>query len=364
MPIRQLIVVTLEGLATSPLGCYGSSWNTTPTINAIASIGCVWDQFIAPSDDPLQVIQCWMRDGDSAGLRTWNQRGQTELLTDDARLIELGVDQAFDQTSLIPVLEADIDDPPEEMAVTAFGQLVAAAIDRGSQDENWSLLWLHSRFLTKCWDAPRESVQEDEPPEIETPVSLPAFFRQTTPPTVAIDDSSDPDLVTSWMTTYGQQIRLVDDLIAVMLQSLGLNNAVVVIAGSSGFSLGQNGWIGHRVGPLRSCHTRLPLIIGCDGPLRWPPITSADTLPDLIGRLADTSRRIITPESWTQRDQEFDPSLITSGDGQSAVTTSRWFLVNEEDQRRRLFLKPDDVDDFNDISRLRTEVTQRLSREC
>ncbi len=296
-----------------------------------------------------------------------------EIISDDSRVIELGADRIFDRTSLVNSLLTPVEHPAEEIALTAFGQLVATAIDRGSQSDPWSLLWLHSRFLTQRWDAPRGLVvdrfsdqpttQGPEPPGPEQSESIPSVFEQIVVPKIAIDDASHPDLVTSWMMTYGCQIQLIDDLIAVMLQSLDIGNTVVIVAGTSGFGLGQNGWIGHRVGPLRSCHTRLPLIVGCDGPMRWPRMTSSDILPDLIEQLADASLTAVNPESWIDQDQELHPRLITQGSGQAAVTTSRWFLVRETDHQRRLFVKPDDVEDFNDISRLRNDVTELLAND-
>lgn len=49
----------------------------------------------------------------------------------------------------------------------------------------------------------------------------------------------------------------------------------------------------------------------------------------------------------------------------AAVTTPQWFYVRELDQHgiseeEHLYLKPDDVDDFNDIGRLRLDVIDQL----
>lgn len=367
---RKLIVVTLEGLATSALSCYGSSWNVTPTIDSLASVGTVWDQCIAASDDPLVTIQSWLTGDNESHLRCWAEQGRVELICDDPRLIETGADSGFDQTFLVDSLQT-LDYPAEQIESTAFGELVATAIDRGSRPDPWSLLWLHSRFLTEYWDAPRGLSESDfsqqataggeEFTEVDAEETIPSVFTQTTPPAIAIDQSTHPDLITSWMTTYGCQVQLIDDLIEVMVLALEASDATIIVAGSSGFSLGQNGWIGHRVGPLRSCHARLPLIVGRDGPLHWPGITSVNVLPSLIGQLADGSLSTINPESWIAQDQPFEPRLVTEGKGQTAVTTPHWFFVCQKDGEQQLFLKPDDVEDFNDVSRLRTDVVNQLA---
>ena len=366
----KLIVVTLDGLATAALGCYGSSWNATPTIDAIASVGCLWDRCIAPSDDPLEVIKHWLFPPGQDRWQAYRDGGRVELICDDRRLIELGADQVFDQISFVNSLADSADQAADEIEQTAFGQLVAAAMDRGLQSAPWSLLWLHSCFLTTCWDAPRDRFEvgfsdpldtDEEQTEGGKLDSIPAVFPQTRPPTLQIDEATHPDLVTSWMATYGCQIQLLDDLLDVLLQSIGGSDTIAILAGTSGFSFGQNGWIGHRAGPLRSCHTRLPLIIGAEGPLRWPRITTSDVLPELIAQLANGSLLHCSPDRWTEQDGEFDPQLITRGHDRAAVTTSRWFLVRDSDQSQHLFLKPDDTDDVNDVSRLRPEVVDRLT---
>lgn len=338
-------------------------------MDSLASVGCVWDQWITPSDDPLHVIQSWFAQGHEL-LRSLQQTGRVELITDDHRVADTGADGAFDQTLLVN--PPHVQQPAENMESTAFGQLVATAIDRASRVEPWRLLWLHSRFLTCRWDAPRipddpslaeyhNDELEDEGEDNENRADVPAVFLQTEPPRIAIDQTTDPDLVTAWMNTYGCQIRLIDDLIGVMLQSTEHRDVVAIVAGTSGLSLGQNGWIGHRVGPLRSCHTRLPLIVGCGGPLRLGHLTNATVLPSLIGQLSDPSASPISTEQWTQQDEEFEPRLVTHGDGQSAVRTPRWFLVRQSDQQQRLYLKPDDVEDFNDVSRIRNDVSDVLA---
>ncbi len=80
------------------------------------------------------------------------------------------------------------------------------------------------------------------------------------------------------MHTYGCQIRLLDLLIEVLLGSLRAEDPYVVIMGTSGFRLGQGGWIGHRPGPLRSADVHLPMIVSDSGPLRVPHVTGSSVV--------------------------------------------------------------------------------------
>ncbi len=62
------------------------------------------------------------------------------------------------------------------------------------------------------------------------------------------------------MQTYGCQVRLVDRMVTLLLQAIQSSEVetTFVLMGTSGFQLGQNGWIGHRAGPLRSPEIHVP----------------------------------------------------------------------------------------------------------
>jgi hypothetical protein len=273
---RPLVVLSLEGLATSALGCYGSSWNQTPAIDAIAGSGCVWDRCIATSDDPNAVLREIIDPGDDgeAGIsggrdwaETWRQRGAVELLTDSPSVEGLS-GSCFDRICALQFDEPSSSDVPvAEIDRSQLGQLFAAAIERDGEDKPWSVLWLHSGFLTRSWDAPRDlfpidevddtaappsedvELLEAEPSSEPTLDSPPPIFDAVVPPQIKLDDQTHPDLVNSWMRTYGCQVRLLDLLIEVLLGSLSAEDPYVVIMGTSGFRLGQGGWIGHRPSP-------------------------------------------------------------------------------------------------------------------
>ncbi len=177
---RPLIVLSLEGLATSALGCYGSSWNQTPAIDAIAGSGFVWDRCIATSDDPAAVLQEIVQseqvgEAEIMGGRNWaefwRQRGSVELLTDRPSIDGLS-QSCFDRISALQFDSAKSSDSPvAEIDQSQLGQLFAAAIERDNEDTPWSVLWLHSGFLARCWDAPRDLFSIDEVDETSAPPS-------------------------------------------------------------------------------------------------------------------------------------------------------------------------------------------------
>lgn len=382
-------MLSLEGLTPAALGCYGSSWNQTPAIDAIASTGCVWDRWLATTDRPSEMFHQMMDgiDQTPSWKNNWQARGNIDLITDVAEIAESFETLPFDR--MLSLHDRQQDDgesrPADDLVDTQMGQLVAAALERDSEDEDWSILWLHSDFLTTRWDAPRYMGLIDEVDEapltpsddvelLETECSvaerlekLPPIFDDISPPALQVTDEIHPDLITSWMRTYGCQIRLIDVLLEILLTSLKADDPHVLIVGTSGFQLGQNGWIGHRQGPLRSADIRVPMIISDLGPLHLPHLSGGDTFPQILDQLANHANPECgqsmpwSPESWCRSDAT--ASVTTQSDRTThAVTTPDWFYVQDADQSEHLFLKPDDIDDFNNVARLRPDIVEQFSR--
>ncbi|MGI9473781.1 MAG: hypothetical protein ACR2NZ_19725 [Rubripirellula sp.] len=388
MTSRPLVVLSLEGLATSALGCYGSSWNKTPALDAIASTGCVWDRWLATSDDPnatfrhvtdgLQSTPSWESH--------WRRQGSIELITDVREVSDQFEQSPFEQLVSLHDRGSRSARPAEDIVDTQLGQLVAAAIQRDAEEAPWSVLWLHSGFLTHHWDAPRflSLIEEGDPYDLEPSEevdlleenpdvteqleNLPPVFSETLPPKIELGDDDHPDLVTSWMRTYGCQIRLIDVLLEILLTSLKAEDPYIAILGTSGFQLGQNGWIGHQQGPLRSPEIRLPMIVSDVGPLHLPHLTRSSTLPKIVEDLARDSQQgpdpslLWSPEQWCQPEKESEV-VTKSNRAQRAVTTPEWFFVQDSDASEHLFLKPDDTEDFNNVSRLRADIVEKFDSE-
>jgi hypothetical protein len=301
----------------------------------------------------------------------------------------------------------------------------------GTEDGSpWSVLWLHSDLLARHWDAPRwlfpvdeaedsyeaddESDEDDyedeavdeslggalafEPPSEnfrppshsfdllpdpsfdptldglpEQEEGPPELIDSVTPPSHQIAPDDHPDWVMTWMQTYGCQVRLVDQLIALVAETIKQIDPAIglAIVGTSGFSFGQNGWIGHRAGPLRSPQIHVPAIISDpSGPmLRWPRLAS---LVEVIQWIVP-NRAAPSPEFWAGLSefelQSNDPAMGASPEvrteskrASSAITTGQWFFVRDE-TATRLYLKPDDRDDVNDVAdRCRDVVDEFLAK--
>ena len=313
----------------------------------------------------------------------WRREGNIELITDVPQVADQFEHSPFDQLVALHDRDTCSTRPAEDIVDTQLGQLVAAAIQRDSEEEPWSMLWLHSGFLTRCWDAPRFLAIIDEfdgvdlaPSEevellnedsdvMEQLESLPPVFQETLPPRLELIKNMHPDLVTSWMRTYGCQVRLIDVLLEILLTSLQAEDPSIVILGTSGFQLGQNGWIGHRQGPLRSADIRLPMIVSDVGPLHLPHLTRSTTFPQVVEDLSRDNPQqpdpslLWSPEQWCQPERELE--IVTESErAHRAVSTPEWFFVQDNDSSKHLFLKPDDAEDFNNVSRLRPDVVEQF----
>ncbi|QDT01696.1 hypothetical protein K227x_00630 [Rubripirellula lacrimiformis] len=350
----------------------------------IAAGGCVWDRWTATNDDSSAVLRRWFADQTDSWANRFRERslgpagGSIELITDDAAVGQNA--QCFDQVITVANEDPaeDANRPADEIEGTQLAAVIAAAVQRDSEPDPWQVMWLHSNFLAQRWDAPRSLFPIDdvelpstEPSEevdlivdaasieSEAPEAIPLIFDSVDVPSVELGSSPHPDLVTAWMRTYGCQVRLIDLMIEVLLQSLQVDDPQVIVVGTSGFSLGQNGWIGHRCGPLRSPQIRLPMLLSDVGPIRLPQPAADVTMIDLLHAIGSGAEVKVGPKTWVA--EAADGPIRTQSDrAQDAMTTSGWFYVRDSDQAEHLYLKPDDVEDFNDVGRLRLDVMDLL----
>ncbi|MCM2370427.1 hypothetical protein [Aporhodopirellula aestuarii] len=411
-----MLLFSLEGFSPAAMSCYGASWNRTEAIDALAASGSTWDRVITPVTDPVEQLGRWL------GSSKFPAEEMT-VVTDDERLGELSVADRIGELIVIPSRGELVADTLEE---TALAALTAIAAEQLADNPH---VWLHSRFLTQCWDAPRdlfpvdqldeedlepmdpsESIEHELNSTGDVRCNVPPILGDVWPPDRMIGSSDDPDWIMAWMRTYGCQIRLVDAMVGVLsLIAAASNQKAMLLTGTSGFALGQNGWVGHRSGPLRSCHLNVPQIMGVlnantndvvlGAGIRDRRVTSADALPDVIASLIDDPKSSpIAPEVWAARDDDDHghtrgeekvaetPSVVTMSAGvKAAVTTANWFYVRGGMQAAgdrqlqvesgtesphasgdgsrdpgNLFLKPDDLNDVNDVARLRQDVAEEF----
>lgn len=406
MPDRW-VVVSLDGLAAAALSGYGSSWNDTPAMDRMAAYGTVWDRLIVPSDDSIQVLKnFWSQ---SVGAQPWlsacQESGRVELFLNSGvqaiQLAQLAGALGFDQCTLVEAIPEGSTELPEseEVEETALAKLLLPVLERlgdtvAENSKDWSVLWVHSDTLTRCWDAPRslfpiddeedfdeapvdqidwslEDFEQDSAPgsgqDVNEPTTAkpPPLFSGTLVPYFAIPPAAHPDLVTSWMQTYGCQVRLLDRLLELLLDVIepADGNIGLAVIGISGFSLGQNGWIGHRAGAIRSPQIHVPAILW-DGQglgIRVSGIRAVAEVAPWLRPIRDPQQAIRPePADWANEELSRLSAIRTDSlRADCVLTTNEWFFVREAN-RSSLFLKPDDRDDSNDIADRCREVVDEL----
>ncbi|RPH83758.1 MAG: hypothetical protein EHM77_01310 [Planctomycetaceae bacterium] len=396
---QRWIVLSFDGLANLALGSYGSSWNSTPELDRLAAAGVIWDRAVVASEDLADTLtRLWTAPMEGG---TWvdacHKRGAIELIlsrdpagdaAETTRLADVANSVGIDSCTVVEVESSA--DPAEEPELTILGQMFAALIDRlgspnpvADRSDDWAVLWLHSDFLIRQWDAPRWLFpidDEDEIAEPENPAdewlepqvgdsglsargqiaeTPPPLMGTVCPPACHLDAESHPDWATTWMQTYGCQIRLIDHWIGCLLDLLAEDGRRIGIAilGTSGFALGQGGCVGHRVGPIISPQIHVPVMIHTPGmaPLRWPALESLERvtrwLVPQVDHVAPPLTGLASPPAWADAVAAQDTLIqTTSPRAAKTLTTHEWFFVRQHDGRTRMFLKPDDRDDVNDIA--------------
>ena len=269
----------------------------------------------------------------------------------------------------------------ESIEETAMGRLFASAIE---QLDGWSsdkgptgkMLWIHARGMHGPWDAPhalREAlVDEDDP-------APPTFVM---PPKQEAGD--DPDQWLGIRVAYAAQAIVLDAcvgaLVAVLEETGLIENTLLMLVGSRGFSLGEHGSAGTECRELFSEQLHVPWLVhlpGTVGPIARfeglsQPADIGATLLDWFngfpvhGQPTENSigdGRSILPASknilsdWRQ-------FIFAKGiDGQRAIRTHAWMLRQPEQANlAELYTKPDDRWEFNDIAVRCPQIVEELAK--
>ena len=379
MSPRPLLILSLEGFSPAAISCYGSSWNDTPTLDAIASGGCVFDRWMVAQDDPHQPLQ-QLFENSSQWLQPMAALGSVELITDvkDIAVAASAASSGFDQVTEVPfpeskTVQSDIDQ-------THLATLIAEVIDRDHALEgNWGVMWLHSSALTTRWDAPRRLFPIEELEDVEE-TSFPLIVDDARVPAIVPnaelrsedwwqylgesgeDPRKDPDFANAWMRTYGCQIRMFDFLVKVLQDALEQRNVRLVITGTSGFQLGQSGVIGSGIGPLRSPQLHVPMILSDLPATRMTGVKSDGALADVFSALASCDHTLFGPEAWDDSQSDQEGFQISSNRAGQAVILPSWYFVEDDDGSEHLYWKPDDINDYNDVANLRPDVIEELQK--
>lgn len=370
-PPNHILVLTLDGLGAGHLATYGSGAYPSPQFNRLAAQSLLLDQAVAAGaaaeGQPL---------GGSLGGPAWEALPQRILITDDPQLPEHRWADPFDEVVPIGVTRSLVPADAVESTELAqfFAQLLDALLERPAQ----GLTWVHSRGLLAAWDAPHDwrlrlADPEDPPP--------PSFVE---PPLGWFDtDQDDPDQLLALQLACAAQVQLLDQLLGVLLDFLEtpeFDRTILVVTSGRGYPLGEHGTIGwdpkaasepNRPGMGFAEQHQVPAFI------RFPANSDLDVKaarslslcgPELLVEMAlaqlagdhQTFTELLDAVAFALPDPRRE--LIWGSNPQGAfLQTQAWKLVRSPDQQHtRLYAKPDDRWEVNDVQRRCPAIVEGL----
>ena len=385
---RHAVCLVVDGLRASALGAYGNTSYPTPYLDTLASRSVVVDWFwsdgieltsfyrgvwqelhaLRASADSPEVPQLLER----AGARQW-------LVTDDPWLTGRTSELPLDKTLLI---ETSADQPAATIEETQLAQLFSETVLQlddwrscADQDDDPSLLWLHTRGLMGPWDAPIAHrvalLEEGDPPPLDI-VQAPGVLR----------DVEDPDEILAYRVAYAAQMAILDTCVGAFYNALEAcfaeSEMLLMLVGSGGFALGEHGAIGSGASELLSEKLHVPWLIHLCGNRRpcqrhaalSQPADVGATLLDWFGLRCPTPADglsllpALRGQKCTGRQM-----AVTRGDrGERAIRTPAWLLRRASADAcgsvpAKLYAKPDDRWEFNDVASRCPEVVESLDSE-
>lgn len=394
---RLALFLSIQGLGTNLVGCYGNSVAPTPNLDAMASRGIVIDQLWSDSGDvDCSLHSLWSSThslsrgsteanggGENrSGLplpnySLWKEQiGRGLLVTDDFDIANSVAAECFDRVLLFePESESESDgNDSAEPALMEFEQLVEAAIGTWTEClADHPLLWIHSKGLAGKWDAPyefREMLCDEDDPD---PPS------NTSPMEMQVDAKTDPDDVFGISCAVGGQVIGIDQAIGDMLGSLRemgvLPSCMVGVIGVSGYSLGEHGYVGGHSQKLYSESLHVPCLIMPGESLPLGGRQGAIMQPHNLGEwlqdwfrdhpASETFQAFLESLSYSRYDGEARVgAAIACEKNQEYVCSPAWSLrlerrADQADQLE-LYTKPDDRWEQNEVSSRALAIVEKM----
>lgn len=379
MPSNQsAIVVVIDRLGAGFLGPYGNTWIDTPNFNRLAAESVLFDWTITDSASLEQVFQSYLQGHHAAresllpaaeSLPAWlAEKGVTTTLVSDSKMI--CDSELANQFASVAFLSESNRSLASSIDQTQLARTFAEAIDQIHAIDSPSLLWIQASGMQDVWDAPyelRSQFADEEDPQ------TPDFFD---PPSLRLDDNHDPDEVLGLTHAYAGQVVVCDlclgTLLDVLSESRVAEDTLLIVTSPRGFPLGEHGRVGETDAALYGELVHVPCFVRLPKSELASQRSQALVHPtDLFATLCEWFD-IVSP-----RHTEFSSSLLEVARGntlplrdrvcsisktEQAMRTPAWFF-RRADERRELFVKPDDRWEANEISDRCAEVVYEMDQK-
>lgn len=377
----NLVCICVDHLHIGQLGCYGNSWSDTATLDRLAAESFICDGFITDSLH-LETVYRSLWQGlhaaqprDTPGGLSLAQLAaaaglQTALVTDSAEIAAGKL--AHDFAEVITTPPQSVTQPVDSLEETAMATLFGSAIQWLAEAQEPFLLWLHARGLGAPWDAPLELrnqfVEDEDEPLPPADVAVPELE-------LAAD--FDPDQLLGIRRAYAGQVAALDACVDALReflheQQLDQETAVVLLS-PRGFALGEHRVVGPGTSLLHEETVHVPLLIRLpDGEGAGQRCLSLLQPADLFATLADllpaehplpTSGRSILPQAQGAPGPLRQRTLTFAAEQSQALLRTPAWAFCEADDVHRLYVKPDDRWEQNEIAARVPDITEQLSAE-
>ncbi len=352
MPCDVRIVLAVDGLRASALGAYGNTWRSTPAFDRLASRACLVEWAFARTSNPQHIY-----DVTAAQQALWQT---SHLVSDEPGLWKHDVVSQFQASTLLPLLS--IDQPAATVLDTQLASTFAGfaqAVEAMDFSAGPQLLWLHCQGLAGPWDAPAELiaelVDEDDP--------MPAA--DVKPPEACIDRQANPDGVFAAACRYAAQVVVLDHCLGGLLDVLQAKypdgNYTFALLGVRGFSLGEHGRIGLQEAGAYSESRHLPFLTQTLDSTQYGRISEGLYVDSDLAHLLATPAgpgEVSLPTQVAHRGKKLAVLL----GHRPALRTLDWSLLGPgmDDSGAKLYVKPDDRWEANDVASLKPDVVSEL----
>jgi len=368
----KAVVIAFDRLSSWSLGCYGNPEVRTPQFDRLAAESVVFDQHFGENFDPAARNHAWWT-GCHQFLRTPEQQSDCPHTAEVLRAagVETWLIRDASETSLVP-------EP------TGFDHVLD--FDAASDDDV---------FRARCRDAINEWASNPQAAGLlwlQDP-GLPSPEQRRPDAIVVAGTESDESLASS--PAGDDSALMLDRRLGIVLDLLDdtmAQNLLTIVTAASGSLLGDrsNFLSGER--PLAEEQVHTPLLIhdanATDGGSRRQSLVQTIDLPPTLldwfeaaDRLPRCDGESLFPLLRGEATDIHNCLFLGDGQGNAAIRTPDWYLIgrtvrSDESERveltgpGRLFIKPDDVWDIQDVAaqapreaaRLRERLEEFLTR--